>query len=108
MPDIRLQHRRRLFSTISRNPQRVVFRSPVAIGIVVERVISRSASTFSGWVGSSTNIGLYGSSSFNRILAMAGLTARWKSMATSISGPTASRIAAILATMASVIAGVSM
>ena len=108
MADIRLQHRRCLFlNNLPESPTRSV---PLAGG---DRNCGgprdfEECSTFSGWVGSSTNIGRYGSSSFNRILAMAGLTARWKSMATSISGPTASRIAAILATMVSIIAGVSM
>ena len=93
----------------SRKPQRVAQRSPVAMGMEVERVSSSRGPILSvERVGSSTKSGLRGSSSRRSTLANAGLVARWKSMAMSMAGPTASRMAAIRDTTRSIPAGLSM
>ena len=96
------------FSSTSRNPHLVQSRSPVAIGMEVERATVTITSTFSGRHGSSMNIGWYGSRAFASRTARAGLIWPWKSIAMSISGPTASRMAANRSTTSATHAGLSM
>ena len=82
------------FSSTSRKPHFVKTRSPVAIGRCVPRAISAITSWFWQLIGSSMNIGWYGSSALISSLAIAGLIAPWKSMPMSTSSPAASRSSA--------------
>ena len=63
------------FSSTSRNPHLVKTRSPVAIGRKVPRAISAMTSCSWQLIGSSTNIGWYGSSALISSFAVAGLMA---------------------------------
>ena len=76
-------------ASTSLKPQRVYSRSPQAIGALVWRAISRSASGCSGSTGSSRNSGPYGSSARASRLAIARCTRPWKSTATSSPAPRA-------------------
>ena len=92
-------------STTSRKPQRVICRSPTAIGTGVARATPTSASTFSQWQGSSANSSRYGSSSRSSTRDIAGLSRRCRSMAMSTPSPTSSRTAATARTVGSMPAG---
>jgi hypothetical protein len=70
-------------ASTSLNPQRVYSRSPQAMGTLVRRATSRSASGCSGSTGSSKNSGPCGSRARTSRFAIARCTRPWKSTATS-------------------------
>src|SRR5699024_2302921 len=78
--------------------QREYRRSPRAIGVGVARRVSSIESRFSLSTGSSMNIRWKGSSSRISTLAIGACTRPWKSTATPMSSPTASRMVATFST----------